>query len=315
MKAAAIACVLALAGLVNCIDAGAAGVGGTSEAIGAMRLRIATFNVRGIMKQDVGELHWEKRIPRIARAISSNGLDLVGLQECRHRMANAILAALPGYAGTGPALADSGEAHPGNVILYRTNVLSCAESRETWLSETPDVPFSSHPAASMPRTCVEAVFVGHATARRFRVVNVHLDHMSEEARVFGARTMLGRIVRPALARGEQVFLIGDLNERLDDKDTAESLASLTKPALMDMSSGNAAAMLLSDMDDTIALAGARRKGPFRSFRGWGRDVPKSRIDYILVAPEVTVLRHETIMDRYEGHFPSDHCPVMAEVEF
>lgn len=69
------------------------------------------------------------------------------------------------------------------------------------------------------------------------------------------------------------------------------------------------------MDDTIALAGSRHKGPFRSFRGWGRDVPIGRIDYILVAPKVAVLRHETVMDRYDGHFPSDHCPVMAEVEF
>lgn len=278
-----------------------------------VELAIATFNVRGIMKQDTGERHWERRIPRIARTIRANGFDIAGLQECRHRMANAILADLPGYAGTGPALDDPEERHPGNVILYKTNVLTCVASREIWLSDTPDVPFSKHAASSMTRTCLDATFVERATGRRFHVLNAHLDHKSDAARLFGARVILEQAVRPAKARGEPVFLMGDMNKRLDPADTAASFAAFTPAARKEHAAVNAIACFLTEMDDTIALV--PHEGPFPSFRGWGQDKPRARIDYIFVAPNVTVRRHATIMDTVDGHFPSDHCPVVAEVAF
>ena len=75
----------------------------------------------------------------------------------------------------------------GYVILCKTNALDCVASREIWLSETPDVPFSKHARSAMTRTCLDATFVDRAAGRRFHVLNAHLDHKSDETRLFGAR--------------------------------------------------------------------------------------------------------------------------------
>ena len=40
---------------------------------------------------------------------------------------------------------------------------------------------------------------------------------------------------------------------------------------------------------------------------------RSRIDYIFVSDAVRVLRHATLTDHWDGRYPSDHMPVVADV--
>jgi endonuclease/exonuclease/phosphatase family metal-dependent hydrolase len=55
-------------------------------------------------------------------------------------------------------------------------------------------------------------------------------------------------------------------------------------------------------------------GPVSTFNGFGAGVePGARIDYLFVRGPVAVRRHGTLTDRWDGHFPSDHCPVVADV--
>ena len=42
-------------------------------------------------------------------------------------------------------------------------------------------------------------------------------------------------------------------------------------------------------------------------------IPGSRIDYIFVKHKVSVLSYATLSDSWSGRFPSDHLPVIAEV--
>jgi endonuclease/exonuclease/phosphatase family metal-dependent hydrolase len=55
-------------------------------------------------------------------------------------------------------------------------------------------------------------------------------------------------------------------------------------------------------------------GPPSTFNGFGDAVqPDARIDYVFVRGPLTVERHGTLTDRWDGAFPSDHCPVCAVV--
>lgn len=292
------------------------GCASTQDASASPRtLRVASYNVRGVMKCDTGELEWSRRIPRLAATIRSFSPDVLGVQECRRRMGAGIAAALPEYACIGPAIRETDtEEHQGNLIFYRRDRLRLLSERAFWLSDTPGVPFSSHPSSALKRMCVEARFEDVSTGRRFLFLNTHLDHKSDEARLFGARVVLDDAVRPAKARGETVFLVGDMNKRLGEDDDAPDFAAYTPEKTAALAETNAIALFMTEMSDTAALASEPHIGPYRTFRGWKHDAPIIRIDYIFASPAPKVLRHATSLEKIDGFFASDHCPLWTDVE-
>jgi len=55
-------------------------------------------------------------------------------------------------------------------------------------------------------------------------------------------------------------------------------------------------------------------GPTASFNDWENLRPdESRIDYVFTSDHFRVLSHHILDDRYDGRFPSDHLPVLAEI--
>ena len=255
--------------------------------------RFSSFNVRGIMSEDVGSVFWTNRVPLIARTIVSHGMDVVCVQECRRKMALALAAALPDYACAGPAV-KSGKNHEGNLVFYRKDRFACESEEVFWLSETPDSPFTKLADAQGRRMCVVVRFRDRRSARPFLVANTHLDNRSAAARTFGARLIADRVVKAAKGEGIPLLLAGDFNAR-----PAEESVQVLRTVLEDASS--------------VSLSA--HEGPQHTFRGWGRDVPHATIDYVFVTPDVKVLRHATLTDRYDGTFPSDHCPLLATVAF
>ena len=251
----------------------------------------STFNVRGIVPEDVGSVFWTNRVPLIARTIVTHGMDVVCVQECRRRMALALADALPDYACAGPAV-KSEKNHEGNLVFYRKDRFACESERVFWLSETPDSPFSKHADAQGRRMCVVVRFRDRRSGRPFLVANTHLDNRSDAARTFGARLIAERVVRKAKDEGVPLLLAGDFNAQ----PTAESVR-----------------VFRAALEDASAVSVSAHEGPQHTFRGWGRDVPCKTIDYVFVTPDVKVLRHATLTDRYDGIFPSDHCPLLATV--
>ena len=54
-------------------------------------------------------------------------------------------------------------------------------------------------------------------------------------------------------------------------------------------------------------------GPTATFNDFKALVPDMKIDYVFVAGRVSVLQHAALSDTWDGRFPSDHLPVLAEV--
>jgi endonuclease/exonuclease/phosphatase family metal-dependent hydrolase len=295
-RAAGIAAALAFA-VFAALDAAIAGEAFT----------LATFNVR--CPGDKGDLRWYRRMPRVAEVIRNRGFDVFGVQEAVYEEYRILDDELPGFAhvGCGRNADHGGEAM---LVYYSTNRFECLENGTFWLSETPDEPGSKYPGAGCPRTCTWALLKDKSTGDCFRYFNTHLDHVSAQARIDGAKVMFERGIQPALERGETVFLTGDMNDVLDREavDSPELVASLRGPALADRAKENPIAYMLTQLNDTFATSETPHTGPVNTFHGFNGE-PLVRIDYIFTTPDVRVLEHATFDDTPEGLFASDHYPV------
>ncbi|MBQ1467150.1 MAG: hypothetical protein IIZ27_01615, partial [Solobacterium sp.] len=172
-------------------------------------------------------------------------------------------------------------------ILVRKGMFKVLDSHTFWLSNTPDIPGSRLSGSMFPRIVTMVTLQDkHHT---FTVANTHLDHMFEYVRVSQAE-ILGDLLNEA-DEGEMTILTGDFNTILSQK----TLRTLTKKTgLRDVSPYNPTATIRS----IIRLAGNRY----------------SPIDHILVSKKAHVMQAKIITSMFMGSYPSDHFPVVAEIE-
>ena len=270
---------------------------------------IATFNVR--CPGDKEDLRWYCRMPRVAQIVRDHDFDVFGVQEAVPGEMAILEEELPEFStvGCGRNKDRGGE---GMYIFYRRGRFDCLENGTFWLSETPDVPGSKYVGAGCPRTCTWALLRDRVTGRTFRYFNTHLDHISSKARWDGMQVLLRHGVRPAKARGETIFLTGDLNETLDETDDPKAIVELQGPRLAESAKENPIALVSTELKDTYGMSETPHVGTYKTFHGY-KGTPRCRIDYIFATPDVKVRSHATLNDKPGGRFASDHYPVVATV--
>jgi endonuclease/exonuclease/phosphatase family metal-dependent hydrolase len=252
-----------------------------------------TYNLRVAAPRE-GEPSWTARRDAVASVIRFHNPDVVGVQEALPDMLADLEERLPGYEWVGTGREAGADEHCA--LFYRPDRVTPVRHDTFWLSETPTVPGSRSWGASYPRvaTWMEAMLPDES--RSFYVVNTHFDHDSAQARRESARLLRARL--DSLAGPAPVAVFGDLNTT---PDTAP-YRCLTKE-----NKGE-------PLRDALHEAAVPHHGPVSTFNGFDTTVqPDGRIDYIFVRGPLEVCRHGTLTDRWNGHFPSDHCPVLAEL--
>jgi endonuclease/exonuclease/phosphatase family metal-dependent hydrolase len=255
-------------------------------------LRVMTFNIRYDNPAD-GEDGWANRKAKVASMIRFHGADVVGLQEALRNQIADLEAALPqlGWFGAGRSAARDGE---HCAVLYRRDRLEVLAEDTFWLSETPAVAGSRAWDAALPRIVTWGRLKDRRTGAVFHLFNTHFDHRGEAARRESARLLRGKVVEIAGAGGPAV-VTGDLNTTPD----SEPYRILT--------TGEGALV------DALAASTCPHHGPSGSWNGFQAIQAGRRIDFILVRPGVHVLHHGILSDTFDGRFPSDHLPVIAEI--
>ena len=295
-------------------------------------VRIASYNIRCKTREQDPANNWDERKADLAALVRSLKLDAFGLQEVRPEQATYLADALPGYANCGEfrnADRKSGEACS---VYYRKDRFDCLKSGTFWLSETPDVPGKKGWGAACPRVCTWVLLKDRRTGKAFCFANTHTDHISALARKEGMLLVIRRM-REFAPEGTPVVFTGDHNCR-ETEEPSMAVAKLLKNALY--------------------VSETPPRGPWRTFSGWNwrekefpateamklpanvrnarkgsPDAEKSRnggyvwedcgarIDYIYVSDGVKVHSIETRADARPGKklYPSDHFPVVADVEF
>ncbi|MBR3502632.1 MAG: endonuclease/exonuclease/phosphatase family protein [Clostridia bacterium] len=177
-------------------------------------MKIVTFNLRCDNNHD-GENRWEFRKGLVLDRLEAEAPDVVGFQEVKPQMGDFLRKHLSGYLCVG---CGRGEAFDGenNMIGFRLGRFELMQLETFWLSETPYKPGSRYPNQSdCPRVCTHAMLRPMEGARLFHVYNTHLDHVSDEARVLGAKAILDRIAENDARWPAPLVLTGDMNAAPD----------------------------------------------------------------------------------------------------
>jgi endonuclease/exonuclease/phosphatase family metal-dependent hydrolase len=277
---------------------GVAAVGWPSPAPageGAETLRVMTFNIRYDNPND-GEDAWPNRRAKVASMIRFHGADVVGLQEALRHQIGDLEAALPrfGWFGSGRSAERDAE---HCAVLYRRDRLEVLAEGTFWLSETPDVAGSRGWDAALPRIVTWGKLRDRRNGAVLHLFNTHFDHVGEAARRESARLLLRKVAEIAGADGPAV-VTGDFNT------TPES-----EPYRV-LTTGDGTHGALGD---AMLASSCPHHGPTSSWNAFKAIEAGRRIDFVLVRPPAVVRQHGILSDTFDGRFPSDHLPVLAEL--
>ena len=281
------------------------------------RFTVASYNLRQANKGDsVKGNGWGKRYPVIARMVQFHGFDIFGTQECFLHQLQDMKKELPGYEYIGVGRDDGKEKGEHSAIFYRTDKFEVIEKGDFWLSETPDKPSKGWDAV-LPRVCSWGHFKCKDTGFEFLFFNLHMDHVGKQARVESAYLVQQKMQE--LGANLPAILTGDFN--VDQ--THQSYKALVEKGV------------LCDAYEKCDLRYATN-GTFNSFNA--DNFTESRIDHVFVSPGFHVKKYGVLTDTYrsaeenkaadvkdapeeitvksyKARTPSDHFPVMVELEF
>jgi len=255
----------------------------------AQTLRVMSFNVRVPVAAD-GPNRWEARRDLLVRTVREQRPDVMGTQELHQEQGDYIVAKLPQYAWFGiDRFGGHKDEHMG--VFYRKDRLRVLDSGNFWLSDTPDKPASITWGNVFPRMVTWALFEDKANGRRFYYYDTHFPYreQDEDARTKSAQEILAHLAK--LPADAPFVLTGDLNTGPDSRTYA---------------------LFAQRLKDARAIA-PRVEGPEKTFHNF-TGTPDQRIDFIFVRG-FRAERYATVTTQQDGHYPSDHFPVLAELRW
>lgn len=248
-------------------------------------MKIVTFNIRyDCGKDGVNNFAFRKDI--ILRKIRAEKPDVICFQEVLTHMAAWLKESLPDYYVVG-CPREQNLVGEGLYIAYRFDTMDLFYLENFWLSPTPLIPATRYEEQSKcPRVCTEVVLQELSSCKCFRVINVHLDHISSLARVLGAQQILDKLQNEVFLPQIPAIVLGDLNAT---PDAPEIQLFKAAPELRCITEGIG-----------------------NTFHGYGLSEPME-IDYIFAHPDITCEKVEKWTDREGPVYLSDHYPICADI--
>lgn len=245
-------------------------------------MRVMSFNV--LFDGNEGEHSWKMRQLAVVSMIRFHHADLIGLQEPSNNQLEDIKNALPEFGSF------SGIYNP---ILYRKSRLEFVSSGAFYLSSTPNIP-STGWDAKFPRAVSWVKLKDKKLGQEFFFFNTHFDYHGENARNESAKLLQKKVEQ--IARGLPYVVSGDFNifPRLGGESTYQILTETFRDA-----------QISSEYP---------HHGPTGTWSGFKQaGQPGVKPDCIFVGPTVDVYLHGVLSDTFDGQFPSDHLPVVADL--
>lgn len=264
--------------------------------------KVLTCNIRVALPEDDAKgLGWNTRRETCVQVIKNQQPAIIGFQEVLKEQAAYLHQQMPKYAlfgFDGPEMDANPVGYHGiakNPIMYLKSRYELLTAGTYWLSETPLV------AGSMSWNTARARHVNWVrlkeikTGKEFRVVNLHLDHKSPEAKVQQAKLMAveSSQYQPAFPQ----ILTGDFNSGMTSNVFDPVLAA---------GFADSYATIHGNTEPGVTAHGFE---PVDSPNLKG----KKKIDFIFCKGNCKPLAAGIIKDKPNGIFPSDHFFVSAEI--
>ena len=172
-----------------------------------------------------------------------------------------------------------------------------------WLSATPEVPGSMTWGNEIPRIANWVRLVDRVSGQALWVVNVHLDHRSQESKEKGIRLMAEKLVE-INSDSEPVVWMGDFN------------ATEGNNVIRFLSGKNSQIPKVDGFDGLVETYDSLHPGvKVRGSVNFWRNDPNLqwKLDHILVSNDAEIL--EARVMRHGEPYISDHFPVVARVRW
>lgn len=262
----------------------------------ATSFNVGCYNIRFINDGDTGETAWASRKEYVAKTITDNNYDIIGINEMRSgQQRNDMLSMLPEYTfvGWGSDSATDSLSGTVNSVLFRTDKFELLDEGHFFLSKNIERPQISWDCSTNKRLTVWAKLKVKETGEILFYFITHLDHQGSDARNEGARINMEQIRK--ITGHYPAIITGDHN------------SSTTRYPFYDL--------FTAYMKDA-------RKVSTTAFP-WSKDgtlckwdptnTSGTRIDYIWVKG-ATVNTYNHINETYgRSMTPSDHFPIIANI--
>ncbi len=251
---------------------------------------IITYNIRYNNTGD-GVNAWPNRKDKVAGLLKFHKADIFNVQEALIEQINDLKSSFPEFGYYGLGRDDGKEAGEHMSVFYRKSRFEKLAEGTFWLSETPEKPGMGWDAACN-RTCTWLKLKDKITKKTFFVFNTHLDHRGMKAREEGVKLILNRIAE-INKENLPLILTGDFN-----------LVKESPPVQS----------VLKVLNDSRDKSVTPPYGPDGTSGGFAVNDRSRTIDFIFINQKVKVLRHGVLSDSFGMFYPSDHKPVLAEVQ-
>ncbi|GAA4432837.1 endonuclease/exonuclease/phosphatase family protein [Pontibacter saemangeumensis] len=259
----------------------------------AQQLTVGSYNVRYDNPGDTGNL-WVDRAPVVAALLRFHDFDVFGTQEALKNQLDDISTALPQYTRYGVGRDDGIEKGEHSAIFFKKDKFKLLDKGDFWLSETPEKPSLGWDATCCNRIVSWVYLQDLSTKKKFYFFNAHYDHQGMQARRESSKLILRKIKE--IAGKEPVILSGDFN----GDHASEWYQTLANSDL------------LKDTYKQVEHPYASNA----SFNGFKQQSDRDEIiDHIFVTGDFKVNKWGLLTDTYHGKFPSDHFPVLVELNY
>lgn len=259
----------------------------------AQQLTIGTYNLRFDNPRDTGNL-WVDRAPVVAALIRFHDFDVFGTQEALKNQLDDVSKALPQYERYGLGRDDGKEKGEHSAIFFKKDKFKLLDKGDFWLSETPDKPSLGWDATCCNRIASWVYLQDLNTKKKFYFFNAHYDHQGVQARKESSKLILRKIQE--IAGKEPVIFTGDLN----GDHSSEWYQTVAKSGVLKDTYG--------EVEYPYATNG--------SFNGFKQQSDRNEIiDHVFVTNDFKVNKWGILTDTYHGKFPSDHFPILVELNY
>ena len=263
----------------------------TLSGIAQKPVNVITYNIRYNTPSDK-ENAWPNRRADVVALLKRHKVDVFSVQEALFNQIMDLKEGMTGFDYVGVGRDDGNVNGEFSAIYYNTNRYILTESGTFWLSKTPKVPSKSWDAA-LNRICSWARLKEKETQKTFYIFNTHFDHIGVKAKKESAILILKKISEIA-DRKDPVLLTGDFN-----------LTPEEKPLIL----------IRQKLKDSRQISKTVPQGPVGTFNGFDfASKLENRIDYLFVNKLLEVNKYSVLTDSRENRYPSDHLPVLVELQ-
>lgn len=253
---------------------------------------IITYNIRMNTASD-GENAWPLRKDKVAALLKFHQADIFNVQEALAEQMDDLKKSFPDFDVVGAGRDDGKAAGEFMAIFFRKGRFEKLADGMFWLNEHPDKPGLGWDAPSDIRDVTWVKLKDKLTGKTFYVLNTHFDHRGVIAREESAKLIL-KFIRRENKENLPLILTGDFN-----------CVKNSVPVQL----------ILEELSDAQDKSLTQPYGPQGTASGFNVKVVTKKIDFVFVNDPVIVLRHGILSDSYGLFYPSDHLPVLAEIQF